>query len=259
MKSLNLCGWIFYGTGVALISAAVFFSVIGLLGLFMIWGLISAGILSAICVFLHLRFAGKLAGQMGRDNIYSNYGNGVATIIQLVLVVLAVVFFTSFSLVYITSSMGINMAGDQWTNALSREEADFMNQRFASTVLSIPSIAVLLRLAQVKHRKHSFTHFDEEGVHCKYFTRRDIHIPWDECAEIGLASYIQLGFEFSCIYFSKKPLPEKHIKDISRVKISEDCVWVRSGKNVRWDVLQYIDEDMIKHLVDITKKDSLAW
>ena len=174
--------------------------------------------------------------------------------------------FSFCALVLAANSVGVNIAGDRMPPILEFVlETNSLFKRIFFTVGTILCTGFIILSVRSFRGSYSYTYFDEEGVHCKSFIHKDIFIPWNECSEIGLVlnhSTPMFDPPELYIYFSRKPLPPKKSMwdwNICKVIISEDYLWIRSSKNVRKDVLQYIEEDIIKHRGHVTEHDPCGW
>ncbi|MDR2570219.1 MAG: hypothetical protein LBD23_07960 [Oscillospiraceae bacterium] len=116
-------------------------------------------------------------------------------------------------------------------------------------ILVSPLIYKKARLSMID--TFAVIYFDYSGIHSKNIIGNDYFLPWDECIDIGWASY---GYEFVVMYFSKKQLTEKELNNIGRINFSDKFISIHFIKGLTDDVLQFIEKDRIARFDSVDSK-----
>jgi len=90
---------------------------------------------------------------------------------------------------------------------------------------------------------------DSRGVKNSYIFGRSYLITWEECKRIGIANFSRgWGYYNYVIYFAKKPFPYKYLREMQKLKNSQNHIWLMFSHEALEEVLKYVEKGRIKGL-----------
>lgn len=134
---------------------------------------------------------------------------------------------------------------------------NYPNSRMAMFIMLCVSGSGILMVYVERKKAFSIISFDTIGITSKCILSKDIHISWDECADIGIARHNQGGWAsiywIYWIYFSKDRMTDKQMKQPQAI-INNEYIRLQFSDELLDEVLKYIDKDRIKNLYLIKSK-----
>ncbi|MDR2569294.1 MAG: hypothetical protein LBD23_03220 [Oscillospiraceae bacterium] len=235
MKLKVICVLIPYIVFTSISAMNVFFTLDSFLGINMGWGFILGGVAATFLFIYSITICSitfeKTKKQVGFiEKVYTD-GD----------------LFVTCSLIFIYE-MGIGMLSYLLIN-----ENSF---RVKTIVILILIAMIYILFSPLIHKKmrllvintFAIVYLDCTGVHSKNVIGNDYFLPWDECVDIGWAFTPR---SFIIMYFSKKQLTEKELRDVRRNHFSNQFLYVYCVKGLVEDVLQYIDKDRIARFYSV--------